>query len=222
MYVEDEPALARIVSETLSARGFDVQLAITGKQAIGLATSQSFDICVLDIMLPELDGYSVAKQLKQISNDLPIIFLSAKSQTKDVIKGFEVGGHDYLRKPFSMEELVVRIQNLIDLHKSGGQTRRIFQFGIFVFDPDRYELKYEDRVIQLSEREASILGILLEHKNKTCPRKTILIKTWGDDSYYNSRNLDVYVNKLRKLLSPDHSISIVTLKSVGYLFKVDS
>ena len=225
LYVEDESSLSRIVSESLESRGFNVTTVENGEDALTAFKENEFDICVLDIMLPRLDGYSVAKEMTQMRNDFPIIFLTAKTQTKDVLKGFELGGSDYIRKPFSMEELIVRIHNILGRFngKEGGsdiEQNKRYQFGKFSFDPNRYEISYDSKVIGLSERESSLLHVLCNHMNVPCDRKHILLKIWKDDSYYNSRNLDVYVNKLRKLLSSDPSIEIVTLKGLGYIFKV--
>lgn len=220
LYVEDEPSLAQIVSESLRSRDFDVTIARDGLEAIGLFKKETFDICVLDIMLPKMDGYSVAEQIIQENSQMPIIFVTAKTQTKDVIRGFEVGGRDYIRKPFSMEELIVRVNNLLQHGKSASEDPEKYTLGLFEFIPKRYELIRDINVISLSERESSLLTLLAAHQNDTCDRRMILKKIWGDDNYYNSRNLDVYINKLRKLLAPDPSLEIVTLKGVGYVFKV--
>ena len=226
LYVEDEPALSRIVSESLQSRGFEVTTVDNGQTAIDTFQKDKFDIGVLDIMLPKVDGYTVAKELRKEDPNFPIIFLTAKTQTKDVLQGFDLGGRDYIRKPFSMEELIVRIHNIIEHDQSNGQNYNNkaqverFEFGAYTFDPNRYELTFQEQVITLSEREASLLHILCLHMNQTCDRKEVLMKIWKDDSYYNSRNLDVYINKLRKLLARDSTVEIVTLKGVGYVFKV--
>lgn len=221
LYVEDEPFLGRIVKESLESREFDVHMAMDGKQAVSLFKEVHPDICVLDIMLPLKDGYSLAKEIRQSNPGVPIIFVTAKTQTDDVLKGFESGGNDYLRKPFSMEELIVRITNLLTLtQQKNNNARELISLGKFEFNVSRYELKINDQVKKLSHREASLLKILCENKNTTTDRKDILLNVWGDDSFFNSRNLDVYISKLRDYLRDDPSIQIITIKGVGYHFAV--
>lgn len=222
LYVEDEPFLGRIVKESLESRAFEVTMLTDGKDVASAFRKFSPDICVLDIMLPVKDGYSIAKDIRQINPGVPIIFVTAKIQTDDVLKGFESGGNDYLRKPFSMEELIVRVNNLLQLtrqQKSNPIAENVM-IGKYEFNPSRYELKFGDQVKKLSSREASLLSILLENRNGTTNRKDILLKVWGDDSFFNSRNLDVYITKLRDYLKEDQQIEIITIKGVGYHFAV--
>ena len=222
LYVEDEPFLGRIVKESLEGRDYEVHMVTDGNEVINKFKATQPDICVLDIMLPHVDGYSLGKNIRQLSPATPIIFVTAKTQTEDVIKGFEVGGNDYLRKPFSMEELIVRINNLLQLSKkssSNGQESIII--GKFEFSPNRYELKNGELVRKLSHKEAILLQILCEKKNTTANRKDILLRVWGDDSFFNSRNLDVYITKLRDFLKDDPAIEIITIKGVGYHFSIN-
>jgi DNA-binding response OmpR family regulator len=219
LYVEDEPFLGRIVKESLESRDFEVVMVNDGKLAQGAFEKNKPDICVLDIMLPSKDGYAIAKDIRQVNPGTPIIFVTAKNQTEDVLKGFEVGGNDYLRKPFSMEELIVRVTNLLQLtQKSTKPTSENIALGKYEFNSMRYELKFGNTVRKLSHREATLLQVLSESKNATVQRKDILMKLWGDDSFFNSRNLDVYVTKLRDYLKEDPSIEIITIKGVGYHF----
>lgn len=219
LYVEDEPFLGRIVKESLESRDFDVAMVTDGQQALSVFERDKPDICVLDVMLPSKDGYAIARDIKQVNPDVPIIFVTAKNQTEDVLKGFEVGGNDYLRKPFSMEELIVRVTNLLNLsQKSGKALPENINLGKFEFSPLRYELKNGESVKKLSHREASLLQMLTENRNATVQRKDILLKLWGDDSFFNSRNLDVYITKLRDYLKDDPSIEIITIKGIGYHF----
>ena len=220
LYVEDEPSLAQIVSESLESRGYDVVVAQDGKSAYDLFNKDHFDICVLDIMLPFMDGYSLAQKIIEDKPNMPIIFLTAKTQTKDVLKGFEVGGRDYLRKPFSMEELIARINNLIKTSSSASSSTEKYKLSDWTFYPERYEMIKNNTTHELSERESRVLHMLCKYLNTTCHRKDILINVWGDDSFYHSRNLDVYINKLRKFFKEDDGIDIMTLKGVGYVFKV--
>jgi DNA-binding response OmpR family regulator len=222
LYVEDEPFLGRIVKESLESREFEVTMLTDGKDVTSAFRKLVPDICVLDIMLPVKDGYSIAKDIRQINPGVPIIFVTAKIQTDDVLKGFESGGNDYLRKPFSMEELIVRVTNLLQLtrQQKNSPIAENVLMGKYEFNPSRYELKIGDHVKKLSSREASLLSILLENRNGTTNRKDILLKVWGDDSFFNSRNLDVYITKLRDYLKEDKQIEIITIKGVGYHFAV--
>lgn len=221
-YVEDEPFLGRIVKESLESRNFDVCMVTDGANAMAGFGDFNPDICVLDIMLPGKDGYMIAREIRALSPQKPIIFLTAKSQTEDLLKGFEVGGNDYLRKPFSMEELIARIHNLLKLTQSVRPSHGdVITLGNFEFIPNRYELRLKDTVKKLSHREATLLQMLVENKNTTVLRKDILMKLWGDDSFFNSRNLDVYITKLRDCLKGDKKIEIITIKGVGYHFTCD-
>lgn len=217
LYVEDEPFLGRIVKESLEVRQFDVRMVTDGHLAMTAFAEHQPDICVLDVMLPSTDGYQLAQSIRQQSASLPIIFVTAKTQTEDLLKGFEVGGNDYLRKPFSMEELIVRINNLLALtKKTTPHVTDTFTLGLFAFEPQRYELRWQGHTRKLSHREAMLLTIFCENKNATIGRKEILMRVWGDDSFFNSRNLDVYITKLRDYLKPDPAIEIMTIKGVGY------
>ncbi|HEU5292320.1 MAG TPA: response regulator transcription factor [Cyclobacteriaceae bacterium] len=219
LYVEDEPFLGRIVKESLESRDFEVAMVNDGKLAQAAFEKNKPDICVLDIMLPSKDGYAIANDIRKVNPATPIIFVTAKNQTEDVLKGFEVGGNDYLRKPFSMEELIVRVNNLLQLtQRSVKPTSENIAVGKYEFNSKRYELKLGNEIRKLSHREATLLQVLSESKNATVQRKEILMKLWGDDSFFNSRNLDVYVTKLRDYLKDDPSIEIITIKGVGYHF----
>jgi len=222
LYVEDEPFLGRIVKESLESRDFEVNMVDDGGKAMELFRKISPDICVLDIMLPSKDGYAIAKNIRQVNPNVPIIFVTAKTQTEDLLKGFESGGNDYLRKPFSMEELIVRVNNLLSLSKKTRQPTPggIIALGKFEFDLIRYDLRLNGAARKLSHREAMLLQILSENRNAVVSRKDVLMRIWGDDSFFNSRNLDVYVTKLRDYLKGDPGVEIITIKGVGYQFVV--
>jgi DNA-binding response OmpR family regulator len=215
LYVEDEASLGRIVKESLESRNYEVQLVTHGKDAVESFRSMQPDICVLDIMLPGVDGFTIAKEIRQISKITPLIFLTAKVQTEDLLTGFNIGGNDYIRKPFSIEELIVRINNLLKLasqnHNSVGD---LVPIGRYSFSPNRYELSI------LSHRESTLLRMLCDNRNRTLERKEILLKLWGDDSFFNSRNLDVYITKLRDYLREDKAVQIITIKGIGYHFSI--
>lgn len=219
LYVEDEPFLARIVKESLESRDYFVALTDNGANAVSLFTEIKPDVCILDVMLPWKDGYAIAREIRSICPKVPILFVTAKTQTQDLIKGFESGGNDYIRKPFSVEELIVRINNLLELTNGMQQNSdEILTFGSFQFSPLRYELKSHQTERALSHREATLLKMLVTHQNKPILRKDILLQIWGDDSFFNSRNLDVYITKLRDYLKEDPGIKITTIKGHGYLF----
>ncbi len=220
LYVEDEPALARIVKESLEVRSFNVELVMNGNEATQRFVGMSPDICILDVMLPNKDGYEIAREIRRINGSVPIIFLTAKNQTVDVLKGFDSGGNDYLRKPFSMEELIARVNNLLKLsgNKRDHREKESITMGSFEFSPARYELKSPFGIKKLSHRESTLLQMFADHPNATVLRKDILMRLWGDDSFFNSRNLDVYITKLRDYLKDDPSIEIITIKGIGYHF----
>jgi DNA-binding response OmpR family regulator len=224
LYVEDEPFLGKIVTETLENLDFEVEWEIDGNLVMNHFTRFTPEICILDIMLPNVDGYSLCREISTIYPHLPIIFLTARVETPDLIKGFESGGTDYIRKPFSLEELVVRINNQLRL-KGGSQTKRSksqeeIKIGLFNFFPLRYELHSPGSIIKLSQREIEVLNQLVLNMNRVVDRKKLLLSVWGDDSFFNSRNLDVYIRKLRQHFREDPSILIQTLKGKGYLFLV--
>jgi DNA-binding response OmpR family regulator len=222
LYVEDEPFLGRIVKESLESRDFEVTMVTDGKDAVTTFSTLLPDICVLDVMLPTKDGFAIAKEIRKTTPSMPIIFVTAKIQTEDLIKGFESGGNDYIRKPFSMEELIVRVNNLLALskHKKEPSGHDTIPIGRYEFIPMRYELRLAEHVKKLSHRESTLLQVLIDNKNATVLRKHILIKLWGDDSFFNSRNLDVYITKLRDYLKEDSAIQIITIKGIGYHFSV--
>lgn len=224
LYVEDEPFLGKIVKESLESRHFQVHMEANGSSALHAYRQFQPDICVLDVMLPGKDGFTIGQEIRQLDVQVPIIFLTAKNQTEDVLKGFSSGGNDYLKKPFSMEELIVRIHNLM-LLAQGRQAPQTSEEGIsmgkYTFFPHRYELCLGSHSRQLSHRETELLKIFSSHQNIPVQRKDILKQVWGDDSFFNSRNLDVYIKKLRDYLSGDKCVKIVTLKGVGYHFVVE-
>ena len=221
LYVEDEIFLGKIVKETLESRGFEISMVSDGNKAFDEYKTFNPEVCVLDIMLPNKGGLEIAKEIRAVNPTIPILFLTAKVQTEDVLKGFESGGNDYLKKPFSMEELIVRLKNLMNMSVGRqSQDSENVIFGDFVFFKAKQELVFkESEIIKLSFRESELLIVLTENLNQKVLRKDILLRVWNDDSYFNSRNLDVYITRLREYLKPDSTIEIITLKGVGYLFK---
>lgn len=219
LYVEDELFLAKIVSETLQSRGYDVILESDGGKAITQFTKEKPDVCVLDIMLPNKDGFAIADEIRDRDSLVPIIFLSAKSQTTDVVNGFKTGANDYIRKPFSIEELIVRIENVLKQKNNvvPEQTEEV-KIGEYTFNTKRQTLIHPKEQRKLSYRESELLKLLYENRDKIVERSEILTLLWGSDSFFNSRNLDVYITKLRGYLKCDPAIEIITIKGIGYRF----
>jgi DNA-binding response OmpR family regulator len=220
LYVEDELFLGKIVKESLESRGFDVVMESDGAKATALFKKTEPDICVLDVMLPNKDGFAIADEIRDINEEVPIIFLTAKTQTEDVVKGFSAGGNDYIRKPFSMEELIVRIQNVLKRKKEAPEkiSGDSVTIGKLNFQINRQVLSDGTEVRKLSFRESELLKLLYENRDKVIERKDILNLLWGNDSFFNSRNLDVYITKLRSYLKTDPALEIITIKGIGYRF----
>ncbi len=213
---EDEPALGQIIKESLETRNFDVTLCEDGEKALKQYHLINPELLVLDVMMPKKDGFTLAKEIRKIDDAIPIIFLTAKSQTQDVVEGFTIGGNDYLKKPFSMEELIVRINNLLNRTKEQQQSE-IIELGNYTFNFPKQTLQYqsEDKV-QLTHREAHLLFHLIKNKNKVLDRSLILNKLWGTDDFFTARSMDVFITKLRKKLKKDTNIEIINVRGYGY------
>ena len=221
LYVEDEIFLAKIVGETLQGKGYDVVMVNDGGEAVQRFFEVKPDVCVLDIMLPNKDGFTIADEIREKDTDVPIIFLSAKSAAEDVVNGFRLGGNDYIRKPFSMEELIVRIENVLKKQPLAGLPEGDeVKLGQFSFNSRRQTLNYGTDEKKLSYRETELLRLLYQNKDAIVERRDILNLLWGSDSFFNSRNLDVYITKLRNYLKIDPSLQIITVKGVGYRFVI--
>ncbi len=217
---EDEAALGQIIKESLETRDFEVILCQDGEKAFKAYKSESPEIMVLDVMMPKKDGFILAKELREIDDTIPIIFLTAKSQTQDVVEGFTVGGNDYLKKPFSMEELIVRIHNLINRTKLQ-KTADILEIGDYSFDFPKQLLTYRtEDTVQLTHREAHLLFHLIKNKNSVLDRSLILNKLWGTDDFFSARSMDVFISKLRKKLKQDDRIQILNVRGFGYKLTV--
>lgn len=221
LYVEDELFLGKIVKESLQSRGFEVIMENDGGNVLPRFSEASPDICVLDIMLPNKDGFAIAEEIRRIDQRIPIIFLTAKTQTEDLVRGFTTGGNDYIRKPFSMEELIIRIENALRSRHEGSKPAMNsdeVQLGRYRFDLVRQTLLIGREERKLSFRETQLLKVLYENRNKIIERRDILNLLWGNDSFFNSRNLDVYINKIRGYLKEDETLNLITIKGIGYRF----
>jgi DNA-binding response OmpR family regulator len=219
LYVEDETAMARIVSDALQSRGYLVITETQGTNVLARFKETAPDICVLDVMLPGKDGFSIAGDIRALNTQVPIIFLTAKGAVNDVVTGFKRGGNDYIRKPFSIEELIVRIENLAGERKraAAAEPEEVI-LGGYVFQKNRQVLSYGGEQRKLSYRESELLKMLYANRDQVVERRDILNELWGSDSFFNSRNLDVYITKLRNYLKQDPSIEIITIKGIGYRF----
>jgi len=224
LYIEDELYLGKIVKESLESRGYEVQMYEDGKEILRKYNSFQPDLCLFDVMLPYKSGFELGKEIRHVNESIPIIYLTAKSQTSDVVTGFHSGGNDYIKKPFSMEELILRIENLRTL--TNGQQESVIpdhakrKIGQFIFDTRKMELTWNKEVKRLSHRETQLLTILCDHQGRPVDRRKILNQIWGDDHFFSSRNLDVYIRKLRGYFEKDTSVQLITLKGLGYQFVV--
>jgi len=214
LYVEDEEVLAMLVRDHLVKNGYEVHWTANGSEAEDLFKKIQPDLCILDVMLPGKSGFEIGQWIRQNSKAVPIIFLTAKSEAKDVVEGFKSGGNDYLRKPFSLEELMARMSNLLSM--SGRPKPDQFRIGELSFDPVRMTIENGKDAVVLSHRENELLKMLMDNPGSPVERKQILMQVWGDDHFFNSRNLDVYVTRLRKYLKMDPGVQLLTLKGVGY------
>lgn len=215
LLAEDEPALGQIIKESLETRDFTVLLCDNGEKALETYQNTAPELLVLDVMMPKKDGFTVAKEIRAVDDTIPIIFLTAKSQTQDVVEGFTIGGNDYLKKPFSMEELIVRINNLLNRSKVQ-KTSETLTIGAYTFDFPKQQLHFENKLQQLTHREAHLLFHLIKNKNKVLDRSLILKKLWGNDDFFSARSMDVFISKLRKKLQHDESIQIINVRGFGY------
>jgi DNA-binding response OmpR family regulator len=221
LLVEDELSLARIVQDSLETRGFTVVHAPDGEQGLRLFRAQPPDLVVADVMLPVRDGFDLARHIRRENATVPIIFLTARSQPADVVQGFELGGNDYLRKPFSMDELVVRIRALLGRPALAAPAPAAgpLAVGRYRFDHPQQRLALADGsqpATSLTHREAELLKCLLDQRNQVLTRTAVLQALWGDDSFFNGRSLDVFITRLRRYLRHDPQVHIVNVRGVGY------
>lgn len=220
LIVEDDPNLGQILAEYLEIKGMQTTLRKDGEEGFIAFKNNRFDLCILDIMMPKKDGFTLAQEIRARDKHTPIIFLTAKSMKEDAIRGLKIGADDYMTKPFSMEELLLRIQAVIRRIKYGNTAgdvqKSVVKVGKYNFDIENHLLESDGEVLKLTTKEAALLRILVLHKNKTLQRSIALKNVWGDDSYFNARSMDVYITKLRKLLKADESLKIITVHGEGF------
>lgn len=218
LLVEDDPNLGGLLKEFLLVKNYDVSLAADGDEGLKFYSSQNFDLCILDIMLPKLDGFTLAREIRSVDDKIPIIFLTAKSQQQDKIEGFKIGGDDYLTKPFSMEELLYRVSALLkrsNLDKNKLQNDSI-TIGKYKYNSQSRSLDIENIKIKLTSKENQLLHLLVIKKGELVTRTEALVKIWKSDNYFNSRSMDVYVTKLRNHLKHDETIEIINIHGEGF------
>jgi len=217
LLVEDDVNLGLLLSEYLKAKGFPVTLKQDGKQGYDEYIRGDYNFLILDVMVPEKDGFTLAREIREIDEAIPILFLTAKSMQEDKLEGFKAGGDDYVTKPFSMEELLARINAILKRAGQRNDTEKgPYTIGRFMFDPDNRLLKGSNNEVKLTTKENDLLKLLYRNKNTILDRNYALKKIWGDDSYFNGRSMDVYITKLRKHLKPDPSIQIINEHGKGF------
>jgi DNA-binding response OmpR family regulator len=219
LYAEDEAVLAGIIADGLVESGYEVLQARNGQEALDLFKREEPDICIFDIMMPLKDGYMLADDIRKLGSKTPIIFLSAKSLPEDIIKGFKSGGNDYLKKPFNMGELLVRIESLLKRFGSDASTDKkitVYHFGNCELDTVNQKLVTSSGEYRLSFKEVALLEMLLLHKNNILKRQESLLEIWGDDNYYNSKSMNVFMAHLRRMLKDEPGVEIVSLRGIGY------
>lgn len=217
LYVEDDLTLSFVTRDNLELHGYSIDFSEDGFEAYKMFNENHYDLCILDVMLPRMDGYELARRIRKRNEEVPIIFLTAKSTRSDKIYGLKIGADDYITKPFSIEELVLKIE--VFLRRSGQGKRKQpgeCRIGNFVFDMKNNMLRGADFSRQLTHREAELLRVLCENPNAIIRREDMLMKIWGDDHYFASRSLDVFISRLRKYLKPDPEIKIENIHNVGY------
>mgnify|MGYP006283509765 FL=1 len=217
LLAEDDINLGILLSDYLEAKAYMVVHLSDGKEALETFRTETFDLCLLDIMLPEIDGINLAKKIRKIEKDIPIIFLTAKSLEKDKLEGFSAGADDYITKPFSMEELIYRIEAILRRTRSyTDEEPEDYELGSFTFYPLTQVLESPEGSKKLTTKEAELLRLLCRNKNEVLERNYALRTIWVDDNYFNARSMDVYITKLRKYLKSDPSISILNVHGKGY------
>lgn len=217
LIVEDDENLGQILKEYLEIKGFETCLARDGEEGLSEFNKNTFDLCILDIMMPKKDGFTLAREIRLLNKQIPIIFLTAKSMKEDTIEGLKIGADDYITKPFSMEELLLRIRAVI--RRTGGikpQVKSTYEFGNFKFHYHQQLLQYGDQEQKLTSKESELLRLLCQNINQTLDRSAALKLIWRDDSYFNARSMDVYIAKLRKHLKKDENIQILTIHGEGF------
>ncbi|GMQ25423.1 response regulator transcription factor [Algoriphagus sp. oki45] len=218
LVVEDDPNLGDILQEYLQMKGYDTTLCRDGEEGWNKFKKDKYDLCLLDIMMPKKDGFTLAKEIKKVQEDLPILFLTAKNQKDDIIEGLKIGADDYLTKPFSMEELLLRITAILRRTQKSTEVAplKTYTFGDFVLHYDEQFIEGPSGKNKLTSKENELIRLLASEINKLVNRSHALKQIWGDDSYFNARSMDVYLSKIRKILKDDPKVQIITVHGEGF------
>lgn len=216
LLAEDDENLGVLLCEYLQAKGYDTDLMPNGEDAYNAFVERKYDLCIFDVMMPKKDGFTLAKEVRMLNVEVPIIFLTAKTMKEDILQGFKLGADDYLAKPFSMEELLLRIEAILRRTSSGVVTQDVYQLGRMKFDTQKQQLVNGDTIIKLTTKESDLLKLLCANANKVLERNIALKTIWVDDNYFNARSMDVYITKLRKHLKDDPSVEILNVHGKGY------
>ena len=219
LLAEDDPNLGMLLQDYLQLKGkFEVVLCHDGEEASRAFTREHFDICIFDVMMPKKDGFTLAKEIKKVQEDQPVLFLTAKNQKEDVIDGLKIGADDYLTKPFSMEELLLRISAILKRTQKGTEVAALktYAFGAFVLHYDEQFIEGPEGKNKLTSKENELIRLLASETNKLVNRSHALKQIWGDDSYFNARSMDVYLSKIRKILKDDPRVQIITVHGEGF------
>jgi len=218
LLAEDDNNLGMLLQNYLSAKSYDTTLLVNGVRALEEFPRQQYELCILDIMMPEMDGLTLAREIRKINPSIPIIFLTAKSQKEDILEGFRTGADDYITKPFSMEELLYRIQAILKRTAGSALPKKesLYTIGGYSFDPLKQMLSFEDQMVKLTTKESDLLELLCRHRNEILERNFALKSIWIDDNYFNARSMDVYITRLRKYLKKDPSVKILNVHGRGY------
>lgn len=223
LYAEDDATLAFLTKDNLEQNHYEVTHCFDGKTGMEIFKKGDFDICILDIMMPKMDGFELATEIRKVNIDIPIIFLSAKTLKEDRIKGLRLGADDYLVKPFSIEELILKIEVFLKRsHKNNTAEKSIYEIGKYQFDTKNFILYNENEKISLTQRESELLKLFLDNKNAVLKREQILTSLWGDDDYFMGRSLDVFISRLRKILINEKGIAIENLHGIGFRFVLET
>lgn len=221
LYTEDDETLAFLTKDNLEQNNYEVIHCPDGKLGLETFKKESFDICIFDIMMPKMDGFELATEIRKANTDIPIIFLSAKTLKEDRIKGLRLGADDYLVKPFSIEELLLKIEIFLKRsQKNIPVEKAVYEIGKYQFDTKNFILFNENEKIGLTQREAELLKLFLDNKNSVLKREQILTSLWGTDDYFMGRSLDVFISRLRKILANENGISIENLHGIGFRFSI--
>ncbi len=220
LLVEDDPSLGFVIKDNLLMKGFDVTLCENGDEGYHAFQDKPYDLCILDVMMPKQDGFSLAKSIREKDKQVPILFVTAKSMVEDKIAGFESGGDDYIVKPFSMEELLLRIGVFLRRSTPLNGREEVFKVGSFTFNFTNLTLQHTSGSKILTHKEAEVLRLLCENKHRVLKREEILKAVWGDDDYFLGRSMDVFISKLRKYLKDDSTVQIVNYHGVGFRLEV--